>query len=91
MSEDVLDAEDKLLQVSGHDVTAPHKVDALKVFSFKIKSAPDANTSLAIGQDVSRNGDNFSHKHKAELKRKEGEFDLKWVATNKDYEVNAEW
>jgi len=25
------------------------------------------------------------------LKRKEGEFDFKWVITNKDYEVEAEW
>jgi len=52
--EDVLDAEDKLIQCAGNDITAPHKNDALKIFAFKIKSAPDSNTSLAIGQDMSR-------------------------------------
>lgn len=33
----------------------------------------------------------YGFKQKIELKRKEGEFDLKWVITNKDYEVGAEW
>ena len=42
--EDVLDAEDRLLGVSGHDITDPHKDDAIKHLSFKIKAAPDANT-----------------------------------------------
>jgi len=89
--EDVLDNEDKLLQTAGFDITEPHKSDPVKAFTYKIKSSPDANTSLAIGQDITRKGDQIAHKQKIELKRTEGEFDLKWVITNKDYEVNADW
>jgi hypothetical protein len=91
--EDVLDAEDKLLQVSGHAIDEPHKCDAIKPFAFKIKSAPDSNTSLTLGHDVSRGKEagSLAHKHKVELKRTEGEFDLKWVVTNKDYEFTNEW
>jgi len=52
--EDVLDAEDKLLSIAGEDITDPHKAYNIKVFSYKVKSAPDANTSLSIGQDMSK-------------------------------------
>lgn len=47
--DDVLDSEDKLLSIAGEDITDPHKAYKIKVFSYKIKSAPDANTSLSIG------------------------------------------
>lgn len=91
--DDLLDSEDKLISIAGEDITDPHKAYKIKVFSYKIKSSPDANTSLAIGQDMSRGKTegSFDYKQKIELKRHEGEFDLKWVATNKDYEVEADW
>lgn len=91
--DDLLDSEDKLISVAGEDIMEPHKAYKIKVFSYKVKASPDANTSLAIGQDMSRGKTEgtFDYKQKIELKRHEGEFDLKWVATNKDYEVEADW
>lgn len=47
--DDLLDNEDKLLSIAGEDITDPHKAYNIKVFSYKIKSAPDANTSLSLG------------------------------------------
>jgi len=90
--EDVLDAEDRLLGVAGHDITDPHKDDAIKHLSFKVKSAPDANTTYSTGQDISRGkSGGVAFKQKTEVTRKEGEFDLKWTVTNKDYEFNGDW
>jgi len=69
--EDVLDAEDRLLGVSGHDITDPHKDDAIKHLSFKIKAAPDANTTYSTGQDISRGKDGgVAFKQKFECSRK---------------------
>lgn len=82
----ILEDEDKLLQVQGHDFTKPHKWDALKACSIKIKSAPDGNTELALNQDIKRKDDGWEFAHKYEIKRKQGEFDFKWTPTNKDYE-----
>ena len=42
----------ELLGVAGHDITAPHKDDAIKHLSFKIKSAPDANTVSRLLFDI---------------------------------------
>jgi len=91
--EDVLDAEDKQLHVQGNDITKPGKDDAIKHLSFKIKASPDSNTGLSIAQDISRGKEEgqLSFKQKAEWTRKEGEFDLKVVGTNKDYEFNVDW
>lgn len=90
---DLLDSEDKLISIAGEDITDPHKAYKIKVFSYKIKSSPDANTSIALGQDVSRGKTEgqLAYKQKVELKRTEGEFDLKWVVTSKDYEFTNDW
>lgn len=49
--EDILDAEDKLLTINGHKITNPHKDDAVKAFTTKIK-APKGNFKLDLGTDM---------------------------------------
>ena len=34
----------ELMSIAGEDITDPHKEYSIKVFSYKIKSAPDADT-----------------------------------------------
>jgi len=52
--DDLMDAEDKLMSIAGEDISDPHKEYSIKVFSYKIKSAPDADTTFVVGQDMSR-------------------------------------
>ena len=34
----------ELMSIAGEDISDPHKAYKIKVFSYKIKSAPDADT-----------------------------------------------
>lgn len=52
--EDLLDSEDKLLSIAGEDIMDPHKEYTIKVFSYKVKSTPDKDTTFVVGQDMSR-------------------------------------
>jgi len=42
------------MSIAGEDISDPHKEYSIKVFSYKIKSAPDADTTFVVGQDMSR-------------------------------------
>ena len=60
----------EILQTHGHDITKPHEDAALKLVSWKIKSAPGKNSSLSASHDVSSKDGALSHKQKLEFKTK---------------------
>lgn len=61
----ILKDSDNLLD---QDYTDPHKIDAIKNFTFKTKAAPKDGMSVSHGNDLVKGDDgNFSVKHKTEV------------------------
>jgi hypothetical protein len=87
---DVLDSSDKRMDFDYEDV---FKMDALKLLTFKAKSAPSKGVNLSQGTDmVSGKNNGYDFKHKSEIKvAHENDLETKVTVSNKDFKLEAEW
>ena len=80
---DVLESGDKRMD---YEVEKPEKKDAIKMLTFKVKSAPSKKLAMSNGVDFTRGkGDGYDVKHKSEIKyRCTEEHESKFTVTTKD-------